>query len=130
MDIQEAIEQCNAAWTAHARPIVESYVLMDEAFAPLFKATTADPSHRKRWAERSLQVHDWDEVTKIVDKAREALYQMLDGIRDNHRCDYCQSFPDDILDDEWNRREEWNAELEAGLVTVGGFVREVERSAT
>lgn len=109
-------------------PIVEAYVLMDQAFTPLFKATTADPTSRKRWGERSLAVHDWDDATKAVDKARNALYDMLDGIRDNHRCDYCEGFPDGISDEEWDRREEWNAELEAGLITVEAFVREVERS--
>ena len=128
MNIQDAISACNAAWTAHARPIVEAYVLMDQAFMPLFKAAVADPTHRKRYGERTMQVRDWDEATKIVDKARDALYDMLDGIRDNHRCDYCQSFPDGISDEEWDRREEWNAELEAGLITVEAFVREVERA--
>lgn len=127
MNIQDAIAACNTAWTNHARPIVEAYVLMDQAFTPLFKATSADPTSRKRYGQRSLSVRDWDEATKIVDKARDALYDMLDGIRDNHRCDYALGFSDNPNEEEWDRREEWNAELDAGLVTVEAFVQEVER---
>lgn len=127
MNIQDAIAACNTAWTNHARPIVEAYVLMDQAFTPLFKATSADPTHRKRYGEQSLAVRDWDDATKIVDKARNALYDMLDGIRDNHRCDYSRSAGKDASDDEWESVEKWNDELEASLITVEAFVREVER---
>lgn len=123
---EEAITAANKAWLAHARPIIKAWLLMDEALSLLFCDKIADPTYYKNWAQQSAQLHDWNDASQIIDKARNKLYDMLEGIRDNHRCDYSEGFPDGIDEDEWDRREAWNEELERGLISVETAVKMVE----
>ena len=51
---------------------------------------------------------------------------MIDGIRDNYRCDYCAHGNSDMTDAEWDAVEEFNDELDRGMISLAAAIKQVE----
>ena len=126
--LAEAIANANK-WVDVARPIIQAWIIADGAFMPVMKAQMADPTNFKRSSEWSFPMREWRMATKVIDKARDELYDMLAGIRDNYRCDYCMSQPESNSDEEWDTVEAFNEELERSMIGVDAAVRMVEDEA-
>jgi hypothetical protein len=100
------LRACNK-WVDHARPIILSMlVLDDEADGPLIRAVV-DAGKDRRWRDpEPWQVRDYREARAEVAKARKALYDMLDGIRDNfisdERCGIGDTDAETEAADEFN----------------------------
>lgn len=125
MDIQDAIVTANRDWTAHSRPIALAVIAMD-APAGLYSALT-DNHWGKDWLSRA-KTEDYRRAVKMFDDARTELLAMMNGIRDNYRCDHFRSYTADTTEAEADEIEAWNEALDAGIMSVDAFMTEVERA--
>lgn len=111
---------CNK-WVDHARPIIKAmFVLEDAADAPLLTALVAAgrglTSHPATWQER-----DYREARVQVAKARNALFDMLDGIRDNFIADERAGIGNN--DDETAEADDFNDWLGESTISVDAAVQ-------
>jgi len=123
VSVDDAIIAANAAWITHARPIALAMLAM-EAPAALYSALC--DNHYGKDAISQAKTHDYREAMGYIEKARVALCEMLDGIRDNYRCDYVRDYPAECSEAEWDEIEAFNEELDRGMISVDVFVQMVE----
>lgn len=109
-NIADAIAKANQ-WVAAARPVIRAYFALDDIMADLF-----DADKRIR-----------DEARAIVRKPFNEMHDMIDGIREDFRCDHVMSGNSDMTDAEWDQVEEFNDELDRGMVSVATAIKQVER---
>jgi len=109
-NIADAIAKANQ-WVAQAKPVIRAYFALDDILCDLI-----DADKRIR-----------DEARAIVRKPFNEMHQMIDGIREDHRCDHVMSGNSDMTDAEWDQVEEFNDELERGMVSVATAIKQVER---
>lgn len=102
-------------WTLAARPVVRAiFALEDVDF------TLAQGCDRATYGE----------AKDIIAKPRKQLLELVEGIRDNFLSDQLPPQPGrDAPDTEWDARDEFQAEVEAGVLTVAAFVRQMELEA-
>lgn len=136
-DLETAIAEANQ-WLPHARPIIKVYLDMEEAcflsgaWVEADKTLRSAVSKEQRTQARRMR-DDYDEANSHCEKARTALYAMLEGIRDNYRCDHLLPYPypndgfdsEDAHDEAYDRAENFNNELDRNLITVEAAVRMV-----
>jgi len=125
VNINEAIDAGNR-WVEHARPIARKYLALEDV--AFFSDVICD-HHHKSDAYSKAMVRDYREAETAVKEAQSYLHEMLDGIRDNYRCDYSESFPlnaGDISDSQWDQIEEFNEELDRSMTTVEQLIKMVE----
>lgn len=108
-NIADAIAKANQ-WVAQAKPVIRAYFAMDDIASDLF---SADDRIR-------------EEARGILRKPIREMYDMIDGIRENHRCDHVMSGDTGMTDAEWDAVEEFNDELERGMVSVATAIKQVE----
>jgi hypothetical protein len=121
MNIEEAISAANA-WVAHARPIIQAYLAMEDA---RLSAAICEVHYGEDTISKQ-RTHDYREADGYVKDAQRSLYDMLDGIRDNYRCDYARSVSMDADEAELDAADAFNDELDRGIVSVDAAVRMVE----
>ena len=109
-NIADSIAKANQ-WVAAAKPVIRAYLEMDGIAGDLF-----DADSRIR-----------EEARGILRKPIRELYDMIDGIREDHRCDHVMHGHSDMTDAEWDLVEEFNDELERGMVSVAAAIKQVER---
>lgn len=109
-NIADAIAKANQ-WVAAAKPVIRAYLEMDGIAGDLFAA-----DERIR-----------DEARGILRKPIRELYDMIDGICEDHRCDHVMHGHSEMTDAEWDLVEEFNDELERGMVSVAAAIKQVER---
>lgn len=114
----EAITRANK-WIDIGRPIIKAMYAMEDAQRELMSASLAVTKPDRR---------TFDEAHGYVNKAREELYEMLDGIRDNALCDERRDAPAGnaptdaaelmAWDSAWDDAEAFNDQLERETMTV------------
>lgn len=109
-NIADAIAKANQ-WVAQAKPVIRAYFTLDDVAADLF---SADDRIR-------------EEARSILRKPIRELMDMIDGIRDNYRCDHVMHGASEMTEAEWDQVEEFNDELERGMVSVAAAIKQVER---
>ncbi len=109
-NIADAIAKANQ-WVAAAKPVIRAYFAMDDIASDLF---SADDRIR-------------EEARGILRKPIRELMDMIDGIRDNYRCDHVIHPSDNADEAEWDRVIEFNDELDRGMVSVAAAIKQVER---
>lgn len=108
-NIADAIAKANQ-WVAAAKPVIRAWFALDDIAGDLF---TADQRIR-------------DEARGLLRKPRDEMYRMIEGIRDDFRCDHVMHGNSDMTEAEWDRVEEFNGELERGMVSVATAIKQVE----
>jgi hypothetical protein len=121
MTTEEAISAANA-WVDHARPIIRAYLAIEE----VCMASAICEVHYGKDAISKARTSDYREADGYIKDAQSELFDMLAGIRDNHRCDYARSASIDADEAEWDSVEAFNDELDRGIVSVDAAVRMVE----
>lgn len=102
-------------WTLAARPVVQAMFALDDVDWTLAQG-----------CDRST----YGEAKDIIAKPRKQLLELVEGIRDNFLSDQLPPQPSpDAPDSEWDARDEFQAEVEAGVPTVAAFVRQMELEA-
>lgn len=112
MDIQDAIAAANN-WVQIANPVIKAMLELDAI--------------RDR-----LLAHDGDEVEYAVDpvhKAKVALFNQLDGIRDNILCNYRRACLVEMTAAEIEAVDTFNDELDDAVVSVSDAIKMVERQS-
>lgn len=109
-NIADSIAKANQ-WVAAAKPVIRAWYAMDAIAADLF---VADERIR-------------EEARAILRKPMRELDEMIDGIRDDFRCDHVMHGNSDMTEAEWDQVEEFNDELERGMVSVAAAIKQVER---
>jgi len=123
VSVEEATTAANAAWITHARPIALAMLAME---APLELHSALCNNHYGKDDISKAKTRDYREAKGYIESARFSLHQMLDGIRDNYRCDYVRDYPAECSEAEWDEIEAFNEELDRGMISVDDFVRMVE----
>jgi hypothetical protein len=116
-----------SGWVRVATPIIKAMFALDDAQADL-RSAKYDFRGKKRWNEpAAYDERAMKEADDIVDEARLRLFEMLDGIRDDFRCDALHSFgePADGDDDAWGAHEALVEEFDRQLPTVDAVVKQV-----
>jgi hypothetical protein len=132
MTTEEAISAANA-WVDHARPVIKAWLAMEDIS---LGGAWLDADSAQRRAKRDgdkpaateafMRLQSYDEAGRHLATCRKELFGMLDGIRDNYRCDYARSASMDADEAEWDSVEEFNDELDRGIVSVDAAARMVE----
>jgi hypothetical protein len=121
MNIEQAIEGGNE-WVSHARPIIKAYLAMEEACM----ASAICEVHYGRDDMSKARTRDYREADGYRKDAQRRMYDMLEGIRDNYRCDYYRNTDSDASEAVWDENETFNDDLERGMISVDAAVRMVE----
>lgn len=109
-------------WVDHARPIIKAMFLLDDAADQLLvEALCATHRSIHHTAPETWQERNYREARAEVAGAGRALYDMLDGIRDNFICDECCGVGD--TDDETEAADAYNDWLRAETITVDQAIR-------
>lgn len=108
-------------WVDHARPIIKAMFAVDDAARPVTVAWLDADRGRKFRDPLSWQQRDYDEAKGYIETARKALFDMLDGIRDNFICDECCGVGD--TDDETEAADAYNDWLRAETIAVDQAIR-------
>lgn len=108
-NIADAIAKANQ-WVAAAKPVIRAWFALDDIAGDLFTA------------EQRIR----DEARGLLRKPRDEMYRMIEGIRDDFRCDHVVHASEDADDAEWDRVEEFNDELDRGMVSVAAAIKQVE----
>ena len=127
IELDAAVSAANRDWTIHARPIALAALAME---APAELHTALVDNHFGKDAISKVKTRDYREAKGYIETARLALMEMLEGIRDNYRCDHCRSYPMDIstiTEAEADEIDRFNEALDAGIMSVDAFLTEVER---
>lgn len=120
-----AIERANR-WIDTARPIIAAYVHMDDEVTGALR--TAQLADKTSWTpRRSASAQAWEEARQIIEEARNELFYMLDGIRDNFCSDQMLPQPADDDEDAWTARDEADNAVRAACLSVKDAVKLVER---
>lgn len=117
------LDACNG-WVAACRPIIETYLkLDDEAVASLVTAC-AKEREGKRWNEpRTPMEREYREARDYCDNAAKSIYAMLEGIRDSFICDERVGLQDD--DTAQDAADEFNDWLAEQTITVDAAIKQV-----
>lgn len=107
-NIADAIAKANQ-WVDAAKPVIRAYFAVDDAACELYAA------------DRAI----CQEARGILRKPMIDLSDMIEGIRDNYRCDHVMNGDSDMTDAEWDRVEEFNDELDRGMVSVATAIKQV-----
>jgi len=120
MDIQTAITAANE-WQAHALPIIRAYYALEDV------SLNSDicANHYGKDAMSKQRTSDYREAQGYVTKAQDALYDMLDGIRDSFICDHSAGYAYNAPEAEVDAADEFNEELARSVVSVEAAVRAV-----
>jgi len=118
--LQTAITAANE-WQAHALPIIRAYYALEEV--SLLNDICAN--HYSKDTMSKARTSDYREAQGYVIKAQDALYDMLDGIRDNFICDHSAGYARDASEADVDAADEFNEELGRSVVSVEAAVREV-----
>jgi len=118
--LQTAIMAANA-WVVDATPIIRAYLALDDV--SLINDICAN--HYGRTLEEKQRTSAYREAQGYVTKAQDALYDMLDGIRDNFICDHNAPYPRDMSEDDIIAADEFNEELGRSVVSVEAAVKAV-----
>lgn len=108
-NIADAIAKANQ-WVAAAKPVIRAYFAIDDVACDLYAA------------DRAI----CEEARGILRKPLRDLSDMIDGIRDNYRCDHVMHGETGMTDSEWDAVEAFNEELERGMVSVAAAIKQVE----
>ncbi|MFK4794919.1 hypothetical protein [Sphingobium sp. ZW T5_29] len=108
-NIADAIAKANQ-WVVTAKPVIRAWFALDDIAGDLFEA-----DQRTR-----------DEARGLLRKPRDEMYRMIEGIRDDFRCDHVMYASDDADEAEWDRVEEFNDELDRGMASVAAAIKQVE----
>lgn len=132
MDIVEATIHANA-WTIHARPIIRTYLTMDDvSISSAWLEASAMHRKAKRDGDKNaetegfVRVQSYNEAMRYIASCQSSLYDMLEGIRDNYLADQCPPMPDDDDEAAWDARDAFNDELARSVISVDAAVRMVE----
>jgi len=120
-----AVTEATAAankWVSHAAPIIRAYLAMQN----VDMVSAICENHYGKDSDSKARTRDYREANGYIENASAELYYMLDGIRDNYRCDYVRSASMDADDAEWDAVEAFNDELDRGLITVEAAIKAVE----
>lgn len=114
------LRACNA-WVDHARPIIQAMFAVEDAAGPLTSAWLKAGEGRRfneplRWQQR-----DYDYARADIEAARKALFDTLDGIRDNFIADERCGIGN--TDAETEAADEFNDWLDAETITVDAAVK-------
>jgi hypothetical protein len=133
--IDQAIERAND-WVRVARPIIKACFLMDDAHLELSRARLDDPKGFASYGQMSPAARDWAEADRHIDRCREELNGMLEGIRDNALCDERMSGPQEsepadpiarqVWDNAWVDTEEFNDQLDRDVMSISAAIKLVE----
>lgn len=120
-----------SGWVHIATPVIKAMFALDDAQGDLRSARFEFRGH-KRWNEpMTTDERTMEEAFTYVDEARIKLFEMIDGIRDDFRCDALHSFPqptgDD--DDQWTAYEAFTEEFDRQLPTVDAVVKMIGDAA-
>lgn len=119
------LRACNK-WVDHARPIIKAmFVLEDAADGPLLSALVEAGKGGSIRRPVTWQERNYRDARDEIKKARRALYDMLDGIRDNFICDEMAGQSDDP--DEQEEADAYNDWLAESTVSVDAAIRAVAR---
>lgn len=100
--VSDAIEAANH-WIVTARPVIEAYLRLDEIEGDL----------RRQCDERTA-----GSAYPIAYKAGRALFEVIEGVREEFVCDHSRSGLTEMTDAEWEEVEEFNDELCRSVVSV------------
>lgn len=106
-----AVERANK-WVDAAKPIILAMFALEETGDGLFAME-----------DRRL----CEEARDHIEKARKRLFDMLDGIRDNFRCDHAHPQPEGDDEAAWDACEEFNDALDRELISVSAAITKVQR---
>lgn len=109
-NIADAIAKANQ-WVASAKPVIRAWYALDAIASDLFDA----PANIR------------EEARAILRKPMREMDEMIVGIRDNYRCDHVMHGTSEMSEAEWDLVEEFNDELERGMVSVAAAIKQVER---
>lgn len=114
---------CNA-WVTACRPIIETYLkLDDETIAPL-TAACAKERDGKRWNDpRTPMEREYREARDYCDNAAKSIHAMLEGIRDSFIADERVGLQDD--DTAQDAADEFNDWLTEQTITVDAAIKQV-----
>lgn len=109
--ISDAIAEANA-WVAVAKPLIQEFLELDQIEA---RITTVACAARNNYRE-TPRSRLYDEARRGIEKMRESLGEMIDGIRSDHISDvyfhHCEN------DAEEDANEADNNAVEDGVMTV------------
>jgi hypothetical protein len=118
-DLNEAAERASK-WVDLARPIIKAMFAVDDDAEQHVRAAWLDAYAAKQGHHRRL----YSEARGYLEKARNELFAMLDGIRDDYLCDECPQQPSQFADEQaWADRDEWNAALAESVTTVEAAIQ-------
>jgi len=118
--LQTAITAANA-WVVDATPIIRAYLALDEV--SLINDICAN--HYGKDSASKQRTSDYREAQGYVTKAQDALYDMLDGIRDNFICDNSAGYAYNAPEADVDAADEFNEELGRSVVSVEAAVKMV-----
>lgn len=101
-------------WVDAARPIIVAYFKLDDMECELFQAL----DHGR----------DGKEARGYIREARESLFGMLDGIRDDFIADQLpKQPPQDAPDSAWEERDNFSDELQSDVISITEALNIVSR---
>lgn len=113
LSIDIAIQRANQ-WQTVAKPIIAAMFALDDAACDVRQSTD------RRTGE---------EARGYIMAAYERMKGMLDGIREEHRCDHCMELRSEMTEPEGDAVEAFNDTLDAGMMTVAALVAQMEQGA-
>jgi len=119
-NISEEITAANE-WVQHATPIIRAYYALEDV--SLNNDICAN--HYGKDSASKQRTSDYREAQGYVTKAQDALYDMLDGIRDNFICDHSAGYAYNAPEADVAAADEFNEELGRSVVSVEAAVRVV-----
>jgi len=108
-------------WQAHALPIIKAYFALED----VDMTTAICANHYGKDTMSKQRTSDYREARDHIVKAQDALYDMLEGIRDNFICDYSAPYPIDMSEEELDAADEFNEALGRAVVSVEGAVKSI-----
>lgn len=116
-----------SGWVRVATPVIKAMFALDDTQGDL-RAAGYDFRGGRNWnAPKRQEERVMDEAEGYVDEARIKLYEMIDGIRDDFRCDALHSYPqpNGNDEDEWDAYEAFTEELDRQLPTVASVIKRI-----
>lgn len=119
---QETATRVSEEWMSHARPIIKAYLALIDV--SLVKDICIN--HYERTPMEKQRTRDYREAESYIVKAQDALYDMLEGIRENYISDHGASYPYSADEATIDAADEFNTALARDVLSVEAAVRVVE----
>lgn len=125
MDLSAATERANR-WLDTARPIIKAMCALEDAIDEHLLPAIAEARGNRRWdAPRTPGERTYDEAEGYINKGRDQLFEMLDGIRDSFLADELPPAPFGDDEQAWTDRDEFSDALGGVVTSVDAAINQI-----